>query len=583
MGRGTFKDITGQRFGKLVAIRPTEERKGTNVVWEFKCDCGNTCKRTTTHLTDTSSCGCSNWSSLQKDITGQRFGRLVALRPTNKKSSGGRVWEFQCDCGNIYEVAISAVTSGNTTSCGCVRTENVRNINFVDLTGRRFGMLEVVRKSDRTKQGDILWECLCDCGNSVLCTTNDLNAGHKLNCGCNPNYKFYCVYKHVFPDGRVYIGKTSKMPLLRWHTGYKSQYEIKQAIEAIGDNWIDSIQHYYLSSNGEWTLWNRDLGFKDTNLFSISGASRLEKKWIAEYDATNVQKGLNATTGGDKGFTFNTEAVSRSRAAMPDRSGENSPFYGKKMPEETKRKLSEKAKQRIAETGVVNFKGKHHNEETKSVLREKALERDAAGIKPFKGKHHKESTKKIISDTNSEPVTQYTLDGKKIKTYKSATDAANDMSVTVSSISACVNGHTKSSGGYIWRHEDMDQLLEGDLHKPHGKARPVLQLDKSGNVIARYESVNDAAKAVNHTVTSICTALKKGGEATAGGYLWRYEDGKPTSKTKTVIQLDTEGNTIAKYNSVKEAAVTTGFEAKGISGAARGNNKTYKGFVWKYE
>lgn len=35
------KNLIGQRFGKLVAIRPTDRKVGTNIVWEMKCDCGN--------------------------------------------------------------------------------------------------------------------------------------------------------------------------------------------------------------------------------------------------------------------------------------------------------------------------------------------------------------------------------------------------------------------------------------------------------------------------------------------------------------------------------------------------------------
>src|SRR5215467_9926110 len=35
-----FKDITGQRFGRLVAIRPVGSRNG-RALWLFKCDCGN--------------------------------------------------------------------------------------------------------------------------------------------------------------------------------------------------------------------------------------------------------------------------------------------------------------------------------------------------------------------------------------------------------------------------------------------------------------------------------------------------------------------------------------------------------------
>lgn len=34
-----FRDLTGHRFGKLIAIRPIE-RRNRRMFWEFKCDCG---------------------------------------------------------------------------------------------------------------------------------------------------------------------------------------------------------------------------------------------------------------------------------------------------------------------------------------------------------------------------------------------------------------------------------------------------------------------------------------------------------------------------------------------------------------
>ena len=34
--------ITGKRFGKLVALRNTYEKKHFYYIWEFECDCGNT-------------------------------------------------------------------------------------------------------------------------------------------------------------------------------------------------------------------------------------------------------------------------------------------------------------------------------------------------------------------------------------------------------------------------------------------------------------------------------------------------------------------------------------------------------------
>lgn len=54
-----------------------------------------------------------------KDITGVRFGRLVALRylPSIKK------WECMCDCGNITYVLSQNLNSGHTKSCGCYKKE----------------------------------------------------------------------------------------------------------------------------------------------------------------------------------------------------------------------------------------------------------------------------------------------------------------------------------------------------------------------------------------------------------------------------------------------------------------------------
>lgn len=54
------------------------------------------------------------------DITGKRFGLLVAIRPTEMRSSNGAViWECVCDCGNITYVPLGQLTRGHTLSCGC--------------------------------------------------------------------------------------------------------------------------------------------------------------------------------------------------------------------------------------------------------------------------------------------------------------------------------------------------------------------------------------------------------------------------------------------------------------------------------
>ena len=57
-----------------------------------------------------------------KDISGQRFGNLVAVKRTGKMDSGRHsIWLCKCDCGTEFEVSINNLSSGNTTSCGCIR------------------------------------------------------------------------------------------------------------------------------------------------------------------------------------------------------------------------------------------------------------------------------------------------------------------------------------------------------------------------------------------------------------------------------------------------------------------------------
>jgi 5-methylcytosine-specific restriction endonuclease McrA len=55
------------------------------------------------------------------DITGQRFGRLVALHPTADRSDNKVVWSFRCDCGSLASATAKGVRDGNTKSCGCLK------------------------------------------------------------------------------------------------------------------------------------------------------------------------------------------------------------------------------------------------------------------------------------------------------------------------------------------------------------------------------------------------------------------------------------------------------------------------------
>lgn len=54
------------------------------------------------------------------DLTGQRFGMLVALY-LHSRAKGQAVWFCRCDCGAESKVVLGNLRRGHTTSCGCQR------------------------------------------------------------------------------------------------------------------------------------------------------------------------------------------------------------------------------------------------------------------------------------------------------------------------------------------------------------------------------------------------------------------------------------------------------------------------------
>ena len=58
------------------------------------------------------------------DLTGQRFGKLVAIRDSGQRTRAKKViWECKCDCGEVSFVSRGALRSGDTKSCGCLNKE----------------------------------------------------------------------------------------------------------------------------------------------------------------------------------------------------------------------------------------------------------------------------------------------------------------------------------------------------------------------------------------------------------------------------------------------------------------------------
>lgn len=127
------------------------------------------------------------------DIKGQRFGLLTVVSREQSKNEKA-MWLCQCDCGNTVVARGSSLRSGHTKSCGCIK------LNDLDLIGEQFGKLTVVLRAPKGTDRHSRWNCICECGKSVIYNTTSLISGNAKSCGCYQHPR-----NHDLEDIRLYI------------------------------------------------------------------------------------------------------------------------------------------------------------------------------------------------------------------------------------------------------------------------------------------------------------------------------------------------------------------------------------------
>ncbi len=74
--------------------------------------------------------------AFKNNLNGKRFGRLLVVSDSGERRDGRVMWVCHCDCGNVVIVRGSSLTSGATVSCGCYLKERradkmgEKNINW---------------------------------------------------------------------------------------------------------------------------------------------------------------------------------------------------------------------------------------------------------------------------------------------------------------------------------------------------------------------------------------------------------------------------------------------------------------------
>lgn len=143
----------------------------------------------------------------------------------------------------------------------------------IDLTGKVFGDLTVIKLSDKRGQNNtLLWECKCTCGNTVYLLGFSLTHGHYKSCGCKRVAKRDAgVKKHIEKDS---IGGTRKSALkAKLHKGNKSGHK--------GVMWMESRQKWkaYIGFKGKQI----NLGYFDDKEDAIKARKVAEEKYHKPY------------------------------------------------------------------------------------------------------------------------------------------------------------------------------------------------------------------------------------------------------------------------------------------------------------
>ena len=139
------------------------------------------------------------------DIAGQRFGLLVAIRPTEQRASNGSIiWECLCDCGNITYVPAGQLVRKHTLSCGCRHTSKWEMLIGEFLTSLCVDFIPQKRFSD----------CMNSKGSDML------------------PFDFYLPYYNVIIE---YDGEHHFQPVKGW--GGEAKFNITQQNDCIKNNY----------------------------------------------------------------------------------------------------------------------------------------------------------------------------------------------------------------------------------------------------------------------------------------------------------------------------------------------------------
>lgn len=229
-----------------------------------------------------------------KDLTGQRYGKLIALRKIGTTKHRHALWLCKCDCGNEKVANSLLLQQGKIKSCGCLPKGN-----FEDLTGQKFNRLTVIKRMENDKYHNTKWLCRCDCGKEVIVYALALKNGDTNSCGClKKDLAKEKFSKHGLSKTRIY--KT-------WiHIKERCINPKKTGFEYYGGRGIEICQEWLNFENFyEWSIKNGYANNLTIDRINVNGNYEPSNcRWATQKEQANNKRNNHFITYNNETHTI---------------------------------------------------------------------------------------------------------------------------------------------------------------------------------------------------------------------------------------------------------------------------------------
>jgi hypothetical protein len=247
--------------------------------------------------------------------------------------------------------------------------------------------------------------------------------------------KKYSVYKHIFPNKKVYIGITGTKPEKRWKSNGSGYYNQTLVFKAILKYGWDNVKHEVLFIG-----------------LTKEEAEQKEIELISQYKSTNVRYGYNNTNGGNCIGSVTDEVKEKIRASNKGRICNPAQqikvfqydFDGNFIEEHESIRIAAK-KTGTCEVSIQScIKGRRESS-NKYIWKSSYCGKNIGKfIEPLKRQR----------PIRNRPVNQLDKNDIFIAKYESITKACIETNISSGNISMCLTGKRPYAGGYKWKYAD---------------------------------------------------------------------------------------------------------------------------------